>query len=95
MVHEAGSLNSPNLVLGPWRISREMQDFSSLHGNPEELSSKKPWSNGLDGLASQSEGKQAKSRASLWKLPSNRTRGLLFSALAMLVGREEMLVSGV
>lgn len=38
-----------------------LQDFG-LHGDPKEFSSKKPRSNGLDEPASQSEGKQAKTR---------------------------------
>lgn len=82
MAHEAGSLNGPNLVPGNLEdcFPERLQDFG-LHGDPEEFSSKKPQSNGLDELASQSEGKQAKSTASFfWRLLSNGTQWPLSSA---------------
>lgn len=56
--------NSPILVLGLWRIPRELQDLS-LHGNPEELTSKTPLSNGLHEFAGQSEGQAGKKQSFL------------------------------
>lgn len=60
-----GCLSSPDLILGSWRIPRELLVFSRCWNLKTLISTKECLSDRVNELASEREGKQAKSKVSL------------------------------